>query len=370
MTICRYFYGHDGSGPQWLDDTWSYNTRTSTWTPLTPPSGERPHGRMSHAAVVTHNGSLLVFGGDDGGHRIEGQRGYKSSYLSDLWMLDVHNDRAAQAASWVRLHATNPPPPRAHHAAAALYARSVMLVHGGIHLDDIWTFDTATGRWAAVRQTSWLGPEGPLPGKRHGHAVVSDANDTGVYIFGGFRFGDDKVYEQDVSGPLSDLWHFSLVTNVWTRLSESHPVGGRTYASLVRHGAWLYLFAGANCKGSCVCFGDLWRYPIRKTTTEGGGDGEGGWVHVAVQQEPTTRYKQTGIVDGEFLYTFGGESYKPYMYHNSVSRIQLTPTIGESESLTVTWAKLSVAILGFAAVGFGVLNHFRVSEHRHVLKKR
>lgn len=234
-----------------------------------------------------------------------------------------------------------------------------MAVFGGIHLDDLWLYYLAENRWVEVEQSKGGNPGG-LPGKRHGHAAVADSSDSGFYVFGGFRFADDTVSEIDESGPLSDLWHVDIITGTWTHLLVAHPKEGRTYASLVLHNNFLILFAGANCHGSCVCYGDLWEYPVDGSTAAA-------WKERRVLREPTTRYKQTAVLHNDHLYTFGGESYKPYMYHNSVSRIFLgdAPT----ESTTAAMAKLAVAGLGIAAVAFAVVNHLR-AQRRGVFKAR
>ncbi len=49
------------------------------------------------------------------------------------------------------------------------------------------------------------------------------------------------------------------------------------------------------------------------------------WVQLNASDAPTHRYRQSLVLHASegALYLFGGESYKPYMYHNSVSRLQL-----------------------------------------------
>lgn len=49
-----YYYGHGGSGPQWLDDTWIFDPAINLWTQVIPRQSpkDHPHSRMSHTAVV------------------------------------------------------------------------------------------------------------------------------------------------------------------------------------------------------------------------------------------------------------------------------------------------------------------------------
>ena len=71
------------------------------------------------------------------------------------------------------------------------------------------------------------------------------------------------------------------------------------------------LFGGAHCHGRCQCFGDTWTFGLRDTDSKQ-------WELYSVATEPITRYKQSAVLVDDVLYTFGGESYQPYMYHNSI----------------------------------------------------
>jgi hypothetical protein len=173
------------------------------------------------------------------------------------------------------------PPPRAHHTAVLL-AKSQMIVYGGIHLDDMWTYSIDGNSWAKVQQSS-THDDSRMPGKRHGHSAVEGADEDGFYLFGGFRFAEDAA-EGDSSGPLEDLWHFALASGAWTQMAVSHPKGGRTYASLLLRGGQLFAFAGGRLLVSLwfVLFGCLIILSMcdnvkgRRCTRAGGG---GGWLY-------------------------------------------------------------------------------------------
>jgi hypothetical protein len=68
-----YFYDHTGGGAAtWIDDTWGFNFDTEVWRridhPTSGPSATtaKPHARMSHSAVATIGGEVVLYGGDDG----------------------------------------------------------------------------------------------------------------------------------------------------------------------------------------------------------------------------------------------------------------------------------------------------------------
>lgn len=315
-----YFYDHKGRGPQWLDDSWIYDMDTGNqengpnpWRLLNGGGlvdQAAPHGRMSHTSLY-HQGKFLLFGGDDGGHRAGADKGYKGTYLSDLWELNV------KTGAWTEIKAATgsaaPDAGYAHHSAVGL--KGSMLIFGGLKRDELWQYWISSNVWERI-----VPADGPAPGKRHGQGAVEDPAGDGFYLFGGYSFKEDVHAEhQPKTGPLDDLWHFGLTDNRWTKLEDSHPAGGRTYPSMMlvnlptpgTPDPTLLLFAGANCQGSCTCFGDTWSYSLLDKA----------WKVVPVKEEPITRYKQSTVLYNSAIYTFGGESYKPYMYHNSVTRM-------------------------------------------------
>ena len=99
---------------------------------------------------------------------------------------------------------------------------------------------------------------------------------------------------------------------------------------------------------SCVCFGDVWRYRVN---ADGSRNENTVWEKQAVEAEPITRYKQTVVVINHTMYSFGGESYQPYMYHNGVMQLALGADGTGMSPLsrppwTIDWALFSVSIVG------------------------
>ena len=103
--------------------------------------------------------------------------------------------------------------------------------------------------------------------------------------------------------------------------------GHHSLLSLSPH--WLLLYGGALCNPGCKCYGDSWILG----TGEAAGPGGPAWRQLNASDAPVHRYRQSLVlappadasVDPQLreLYLFGGESYKPYMYHNAVNRLQL-----------------------------------------------
>jgi hypothetical protein len=92
---------------------------------------------------------------------------------------------------------------------------------------------------------------------------------------------------------------------------------------------WLLLYGGALCNPGCKCWGDSWILGTGEAAAAGGP----AWRQLNASDAPIHRYRQSLVLappadastDPQLreLYLFGGESYKPYMYHNAVNRLQL-----------------------------------------------
>lgn len=299
------------SAPAWLHDTWAFSFTSKQWTMLNDGKGTAPSPRYGHTAFV-HGNTMYFFGGDDGDH-VASPTNYRSKHYNDLWKFDLN------AKSWSEVPKTDPwPPKRSLHAGAMVGAEYV--IYGGLGLDDTWAFDLEKNTWRKFQQPP--GSEGP--GVRYAVSYAGTA--THLYIFGGARSG---------GSPFDDLWAFELAKGLWSSVSPEPKERakqvvlkqwppGRSYGSLLSAQnsdgrSYLGMFGGANCSRGCSCKGDTWLYD--PATPEG----KPKFELVRVDAEPITRYRQSTVEYQGRFYIFGGESYKPYMYHNSISEL----TMGE-----------------------------------------
>jgi hypothetical protein len=161
---------------------------------------------------------------------------------------------------------------------------------------------------------------------------------------------------------VQDLWAYHRSDRTFHLLQETQAQGGRTYASLLfassldwaaASGPALILFAGANCRGRCICFNDVAVFPLAPAF----GKEEQRWHTLDVPgTQPITRYKQSAVLLGSTLYTFGGESYQPYMYHNSIETLQLALHAADADSRPAEEkVSPSALVLVVAVVLFGAL---------------
>ena len=133
-------------------------------------------------------------------------------------------------------------------------------------------------------------------------------------------------------------------------LQPTHPRGGRTYGSLLVEelagSHRLVLFAGARCVGQCKCFGDVWTFDPVAAQPEP-------WRELPAENNIFTRLKQRAVLHNGTIITTGGESFEPYMYHNSVQVLYMsrTPPPLPWRLPTVTLSPIEMAVLGGTALG-------------------
>ena len=153
--------------------------------------------------------------------------------------------------------------------------------------------------------------------------------------------------------------------------------GHHSLLSLSPH--WLLLYGGALCNPGCKCYGDSWILGTGEAAAAGGV----AWRQLNASDAPIHRYRQSLVLappadadtDPQLreLYLFGGESYKPYMYHNAVNRLQLRlpssssaadpPTPAAAAGAAVEAAAVSEARSGHAAHAGGAAGG--AGHHKH-----
>ncbi len=186
-----------------LNDTWAYDPATGTWTELHPTGGPPP-ARHSHCMVYdSFDGKVILFGG----HKNVG--GQAVDWTNDMWTYDP------MANTWIELHPAGTAPP------SAMFGEMVYDTNGGRAIlygtaDD---GDAARGTWAydpVANTWTELHPEGSVPSVFFGHMVYDPAAE-GVILFGGLGeglYGEGRF--------VNDMWTYEPATNTWTEL---HPTG-------------------------------------------------------------------------------------------------------------------------------------------------
>ena len=327
-----YFYNHAIRHPAWQSDAWAFNFGTRKWRKL--HDGENagaPSARYS-ASAVQHDGALWMYGGDDGGHKTSMFNYIFEAWFDELWRFDL------RSYVWNKVQYKSPvsPPKRALHAAVAIGRH--MYVYGGLELSDTWRWDFDASTWQLM--IPGQEEDATHPGRRHALAATTPSGAEGFYIFGGCRHVKS-------GRPLAfnDLWYYSIGRNAWTKLAPTAGLptpSARSHLSFVSlTSRMLLLYGGALCVPGCTCYGDLWLWDVEAKR----------WAELNASDAPIHRYRQSLVVhptEGA-VYLFGGESYKPYMYHNAVNRLELPPSIASEAIREARGSTGAVAASGAVA---------------------
>jgi hypothetical protein len=185
----------DGGTSTMLDDTWTFDAATSTWTEQTPTKS--PPARYSASMVYdAATGDMVLFGGLG----IDG-------YLNDTWTWN--------GATWTQAQPAKSPSARTSASIAYDAASQQVLLFGGLAdrnpLGDTWSWNGTT--WSSQTLTT-------KPAARYGAAMTYDASTGSVVLFGG----------DNTSAPLGDTWTWN--GSSWTAQSSPISPPARVGASM------------------------------------------------------------------------------------------------------------------------------------------
>ncbi|MGH9843709.1 MAG: Kelch repeat-containing protein, partial [Blastocatellia bacterium] len=114
-------YGGQRSGA--LDDIWSFDLASRTWTNLTP--AQRPAGRWFASSFIDKDGRFFIFGGFT-----------SSGNSNELWSFDFSNNQ------WSKVELANPPSARNGAMSVFIEAENRLIVFGGNSnsgvMNDVW----------------------------------------------------------------------------------------------------------------------------------------------------------------------------------------------------------------------------------------
>ena len=168
--------------PYYLDDWWSFNTRTNAWFQILPkarqPMNVLPSGRSGHAIFYFHElrntdtnelceecpDLIFLNGGEQGSNRIldrNSQVSFSSSFVWDLWQYNMQTRVLSQMAF------TAGPKPRSMHSAT-VYKNSVYIYGGRTDKPDASVASSSESCPNGICGDFWtyeLGGSNPCPGR-------------------------------------------------------------------------------------------------------------------------------------------------------------------------------------------------------------
>ena len=321
-----------------LNDLWEFNPVTKLWAWMggsnvahsygqpgvygtlgTPAAGNTPGGRINANSWTDNNGNLWLFGGN--GVDANGAIEY---YLNDFWKFNPATSQwtwmggskiAGVNSALPGVYGTLSKPaagnyPGGRSDAVTWTDRADHLwLFGGMGCDangangalnDLWSFNLATGQWTWVSGSNTLNnaagnpsdgqpgiygtlgaaAAGNVPGGRLDAVSWIDAAGH-LWLFGGN--GEDSTGPPDGMGYLDDLWEFNPATNLWTWMAGSstnagskvgaygtlrvpavgNNPGGRNLGNSwvdSKGNFWLFGGYGFDSNGNGALLNDLWSY--------------------------------------------------------------------------------------------------------------
>ena len=218
-----YFYDHARKKARYLQDLWFFSFERATWQRLSISTG--PQHRFQHT-ISYYNNKLIVFGGDDGGFRVQAKSHVWGSYYNDLWIYDLKQEtwsevspQPAEEGSKIMSSASLAQPllPRTSHTTV-IY-QGIMFIFGGYTAakpavknnkvnflsDELVKIDLETYTYTHITPTP-----GPKPRARAGHTAV--LVDGKMWVFGGYA----RETPTSRRSSLDDLWSYDIAQNLWT----------------------------------------------------------------------------------------------------------------------------------------------------------
>jgi hypothetical protein len=248
-----------------MSDVWLFNTQKKTWTrvafnPLKNP--DLPSGRFNHAGAVI-NDVFFMFGGIT-----------KDGLTRDYYQLDL-KQVIQNLPIWKRLNV-----PATREGFISFFYEDSFFIHGGRNGDtfysDMWEFDLNTKEWYIVESENRPTIECAY------HSVVRYSNK--LLIFGGLA----------AYGPLNDLYEYDLLLKKWIKINVEGAVPPPRYSHVAGiFGREMIIHAGVG-NGP---LSDMWIFNLPTNV----------WTPAAGTVWKGNTRKQSGLIIGDYLYSFGGE---------------------------------------------------------------
>jgi len=262
------FGGRNRSG--YLNDTWRFHA--DGWTEFA--SRVAPSARQFGDLVDDPaGGQVMLFGGFDGTARFWG-------FLTDTWLF--------KKGAWKEDFTTTVPPQARDDSGVAFDAgRGYVLLFGG----RTWNLGSSPGGflgddWYFVR-SAWGETPFVAPGARQGAAMVYDARDGYLLLFGGY-------YGPAAAVTFGDTWTFR--DNAWTESFLAVHPSNRTQASMAYDpkDGYVVLFGGIGPNGGYL--NDTWTYA------------GGAWHKLTTPSAPSPRAAPSMTYDASdgYVLLFGG----------------------------------------------------------------
>ncbi len=285
------FGGFEIEPVQWriLNDTWTYDTNTNTWTEIST-EGPNITGDMVYDSesdrVVFHGGCLNM-------------TEFPEDLASETWQYDTNTE------TWEKMVNDVKPPPRSRGEMAYDSKSDKVILFSGIVwtglpvevLHDCWAYDTNSNLWNDV-DSDWQQVTPVVsPGMRCSSPIVYDDESDRMVIFSGWS-------ETDPSNgvPYNDTWSYDYNSNTWTNRSPVVLPSGRGGHCMAysKENDVIVMFGGSTEaeRANWAYMDDTWVYDLNANT----------WTNMSPISHPSPRIYASMVYDDEsdVFVLFGG----------------------------------------------------------------
>ena len=185
------FGGYVMGSRKLLNDTWSYDFNSDTWTEMKPSTSPSP--RNYHAmAYDAESDRVIMWGGD------------VQDRDPSVWAYDYDKN------TWQKMASSGGPSLRAYVSMTYNAKADRMILFGGVGFgsDETWAYDYNTNTWMKLEPST-------APGMLSRHATVYSTAADRVLLFGGQDGSTEFKYK-------GDTWTYDLNANTWANVTP-HP---------------------------------------------------------------------------------------------------------------------------------------------------
>ncbi|MFW9796322.1 MAG: kelch repeat-containing protein [Candidatus Thorarchaeota archaeon] len=274
-----------------LNDTWTYDTNTNTWTEISTVGPQ-----ITGDLVYDSESDRVVFQGG-----CLDMSEYPEDLVSETWQYDTNTE------TWEEMINDVKPPKRSRGEMAYDSESDKVILFSGIVwtgfppeiVSDCWVYDLNNNLWNNLEwdwqeMTPALSPEANA-----WPAMTYDSESDLTVLFGGHS--EEEYLATGVWGD-NETWVYDFNTNTWTNMSPSTGPSKRCLMNMVydEESDIIILFGGVarSDSGPVKIFGDTWTYDVNTNV----------WTNVTPATSPSKRlvYGMTYDSNSDLVILFGG----------------------------------------------------------------
>jgi N-acetylneuraminic acid mutarotase len=267
-------FGGWRAGPNDLNDTWTYDYNTNTWTNRTPSTA--PPIRAGHGlAYDSESDRTILFSGWQSGS------GGTLVHWVDTWTYEYSSN------TWTNMSPVVTPPGKLTPSMAYDSESDRVILFGGLddggtYSGETWAYDFNTNNWTLMNPST-------NPSDRFDAPMTYDSESDRIIMIGGWNAG----------GFIDDVWAYDFNTDTWTLVDpgiDQSAIGALTYDSATDR---VIAFGGSEDFGETLLSQETWLHDFNTNT----------WTQMLPASSPPARARPYLVYDSESNVTilYGGK---------------------------------------------------------------